>query len=43
METFIHERFATRYGALYRGSIGLEDSPLGGLGVRVRLPRQPAG
>lgn len=28
---------------LHRGSIALEDSPLGGLGVRVRLPRQRAG
>ena len=27
---------------LHRGSIALEDSPLGGLGVRVRLPRQRA-
>jgi len=28
---------------LHRGSISLEDSPLGGLAVRVRLPRQRAG
>lgn len=28
---------------LHRGSITLEDSPLGGLGVRVRLPRRQAG
>jgi two-component system sensor histidine kinase QseC len=28
---------------LHRGSIALEDSPLGGLGVRVRLPRSRAG
>jgi two-component system sensor histidine kinase QseC len=28
---------------LHRGSISLEDSPLGGLGVRVHLPRRLAG
>ena len=28
---------------LHRGSISLEDSPLGGLGVRVRLPRRQPG